>query len=378
MVEVTYAGWKMCNVCNSRMMGWFPKAVRCSRCDMKCHPGCRQRMEETACRPWFSEAMTDQSNQLVFPPLYALVNGKSGGKQGAAMIQKLRQLLGASQVHDLSNGGPAPALERFGRCTDARMVVCGGDGTVGWALGALDKVSLPRDPAVSVIPLGTGNDMARALHWGGGYSGEDLKPVLKKAIRAQTSSLNRWAIEGTACKNPIMCNYFSFGVDARVAHAFHTLREAKPGLFKSRVVNKAWYGLLSGKSLCGNPVVRDTVEIEVDGQRIQVPPSVRGVMILNIPSYMGGTNLWGRETGSYQPQAIDDWLLEVVGVSGVMQIGRIRVKLSRALRLAQGGRVVVRTKVPIHMQVDGEPWLQDPCEAVVTPHREALMVLPTE
>jgi diacylglycerol kinase (ATP) len=47
-------------------------------------------------------------------------------------------------------------------------------------------------PHIAILPLGTGNDLARVLEWGSGYAGEeDVNDVLESLLKAKVTPLDR-------------------------------------------------------------------------------------------------------------------------------------------------------------------------------------------
>ncbi|KAL3282890.1 hypothetical protein HHI36_006048 [Cryptolaemus montrouzieri] len=163
----------------------------------------------------------------------------------------------------------------------------------------------------------------------------------------------------------VMNNYFGIGIDAKISLDFHHKREEHPEKCRSRAKNYMWYGVLGSKQLLQKTYknLEQRIQIECDGQRIPLP-SLQGIVILNIPSFMGGINFWGgtKEDELFLAQSFDDKILEVVAVFGSVQMAASRLINLQRHRIAQCHSVQINILgdegVPV--QVDGEAWIQPP------------------
>ncbi|PNJ35067.1 DGKD isoform 1, partial [Pongo abelii] len=116
---------------------------------------------------------------------------------------RFKQLLNPAQVFDLMNGGPHLGLRLFQKFDTFRILVCGGDGSVGWVLSEIDSLNLHKQCQLGVLPLGTGNDLARVLGWGSACDDDTQLPqILEKLERASTKMLDRWSVMAYEAKLP--------------------------------------------------------------------------------------------------------------------------------------------------------------------------------
>uniref|UniRef100_A0A914XE15 diacylglycerol kinase (ATP) n=1 Tax=Plectus sambesii TaxID=2011161 RepID=A0A914XE15_9BILA len=122
-------------------------------------------------------------------PLLVLVNSKSGDNHGLRVLRKFKRLLNPAQVFDIMSGGPDFALNFFKKFDSFRVLVCGGDGTVGWVLSALDRLELHSKCQLGVLPLGTGNDLARVLGWGHAFEDDTQLPHLLETFEQSHSKM---------------------------------------------------------------------------------------------------------------------------------------------------------------------------------------------
>ncbi|CAL5441856.1 unnamed protein product [Camellia sinensis] len=323
-------------------------------------------------------------------PLLVFINKKSGAQRGGSLRQRLNMLLNPVQVFELSSAqGPEVGLYLFRRVPHFRILVCGGDGTVGWVLNAIDKQNFVSPPPVAILPAGTGNDLARVLSWGGGLGSVErqggLCTLLHHIEHAAVTILDRWKIatlnqQGKQLQTPkFMNNYLGVGCDAKVALEIHNLREENPEKFYNQFMNKVLYAREGAKTIMDRTFadLPWQIRVEVDGVEIEVPEDAEGVLVVNIGSYMGGVDLWQNEDETYDnfdPQSMHDKILEVVSISGTWHLGKLQVGLSRARRLAQGQSIKIQLFAALPVQIDGEPWLQQPCTLAISHHGQAFML----
>ncbi|CAH8270420.1 unnamed protein product [Arabidopsis lyrata] len=323
-------------------------------------------------------------------PLLVFINKKSGAQRGDSLRQRLHLLLNPVQVCELSSvQGPEVGLFLFRKVPHFRVLVCGGDGTAGWVLDAIEKQNFVSPPAVAILPAGTGNDLSRVLNWGGGLGSVErqggLSTVLQNIEHAAVTVLDRWKVsilnqQGKQLQPPkYMNNYIGVGCDAKVALEIHNLREENPERFYSQFMNKVLYAREGARSIMDR-TFEDfpwQVRVEVDGVDIEVPEDAEGILVANIGSYMGGVDLWQNEDETYEnfdPQSMHDKIVEVVSISGTWHLGKLQVGLSRARRLAQGSAVKIQLCAPLPVQIDGEPWNQQPCTLTISHHGQAFML----
>jgi len=268
-------------------------------------------------------------------PLLVFVNPKSGGNQGTKVLQMFMWYLNPRQVFDLSQEGPKDALELYRKVPNLRILACGGDGTVGWILSILDELQLSPQPPVGVLPLGTGNDLARTLNWGGGYTDEPVSKILCQVEDGTIVQLDRWnlhvernpdlppeELEDGVCKLPlnVFNNYFSLGFDAHVTLEFHESREANPEKFNSRFRNKMFYAGAAFSDFLQRSSRDLSKHVKVVCDGTDLTPKIQElkfqcIVFLNIPRYCAGTMPWGNpgDHHDFEPQRHDDGYIEVIG-----------------------------------------------------------------
>jgi len=237
-----------------------------------------------------------------------------------------------TRIDDPGIGQSEQALE-----ADVAMVLAaGGDGTVRLICCELARTGV----AVGVVPLGTGNLLARNL-------GLPLHPAeaVEVALSGQDRAVDIVQVRGDDMAETCFTVMGGLGLDAAIM-------AGAPEELKARMGWPAY--VVSALRQLKHPAT--WVEVEVDGSA-PVRRRVRTVVIGNVGSLQAGIPLL--------PDAlIDDGRLDVVVIAPRHTVGWLRLVL-RVLRRARrtderldrmtGHRVSIRAEKPLLRQLDGDP-----------------------
>lgn len=255
--------------------------------------------------------------------------GKAGERE--AEIQEVSRKLGLYlRVFPTENAEHAQELVREFCARAVPMVVAaGGDGTVNAVAQALCGTST----ALGLLPLGSGNDFARAL----GLPG-DLPGALKVLAQGRPRFVDVGAVHGR-----FYLNALGMGIDGQIAHDYqaHRFLRGEVGYLLATVF----------EALRFRPV-----EMEVRAEAWGFAGRLLTVAVMNGPWAGGGFCLAPRAR-------VDDGLLDIALLGHYPRLVRLVVlpktrdgsylKLKRtALQAAR--RVEIRAERPLRVHMDGE------------------------
>lgn len=310
--------------------------------------------------------------------------------------------------------------------TQLRFLVCGGDGTVTWVLHEIEECKednpqlferFHEEPAIGVVPAGTGNDLARSLGWGAKLrSVAQLVGYVQWTLAADIVPLDQWKVSvtfknllGVPIRKPppafhemtsttvltsdrtfegFFQNYFSVGMDANVALGVSQARASGAGrccffvgcgkccyaaqAYRTGVFNCCSAGLsLTEQKIqtrsCTAPAAAAPMEQLEVGR-------IRQLTLSNINSYAAGrVMLSSQELLKSSPS---DHLLELITFSNSCAFGWA-VAGGRAKVLQRAAAVKFSLERAETIQIDGEAWtLPAACDIEVRWHRQARMLRP--
>lgn len=276
-----------------------------------------------------------------------IANPRAGHGAGAGSIEKLRSLirrrgLDCTAVPTERPGHATELARRFAE-SSPRVAVMGGDGTISEVVQALVGSAVE----LAVIPMGTGNDVARSL----GLPRGDMEAALTIAVegRAQPVDVGR---ERDRC----FISVLGIGFPALVAAEANRMRFPRGSAAFFVAVYKGLHRLRAAP-----------LEIALDEETLRL--DCVAVMVQNTPYTGGGLHM--------APEArVDDGLFDVVIVE---KIGRLDLMVNfpkvykgrhfehPSFSVRRSRKVEIRSPQPLEKMFDGDLCGWTPAEAVVVP-----------
>lgn len=303
-----------------------------------------------------------------------IINPISGGGEGKQVLGFLPEIMTSmgfeeNEWHaELTKVETAQQVARQALQNSETVVAVGGDGTVSTILKAFLELKNCKT-RIGLIPLGTGNDLARVLNLYDAYLNKGLLYLVRQLVQARSRPMDIWQVNGEFA----MVNYLSCGLDARIAHDFHKDRESGLIAGSSRFSNKVHYARRFFKDK----------HHQLDKVRLRYKDSqgewyshdlskMRTVIIGNIPSFASGAQ-------PFLDSEIADGILEVVPVPslwrflGALSMGQSFVKVFLPNLKAQ--ELILELDSFEFVQLDGEDISNKVAEKIHIKHATNINVL---
>lgn len=250
------------------------------------------------------------------------------------------------RIIETTKPGEAPQIVQDNCAGYSAVIAVGGDGTVLEVTNGLVETDIP----LGVLPLGTGNDFARAVNIPAGFAHiQDSLQVIKDKP-AQPVDLARF-------NGHVFLNIASIGFDAEIIRDLHRIKRFVKG--KAAYLISVFVKFLTYQS--------KDVELRLDGQRIKTKAFLTAVC--NGICYGGGMMV--NPNGS-----VTDGLLDVVLIKPVprYKIPFLLLKFMKGEHLSlpyvstfQCREVQILASEPLIVNVDGECPLSTPVTLGLTP-----------
>jgi YegS/Rv2252/BmrU family lipid kinase len=267
-----------------------------------------------------------------------LIASVHAGTADADAVEVARAALAEAGACELVTTGTPEELDAaLDGCERRRIVVAGGDGSLHLVVQHLHRRGELADADLALVPLGTGNDLARAL----GIPLDDPVAAAQLALHGAARPLDLVLDD----EGGVTVNAVHLGVGAEAAQSASRLK---------KVLGPLAYPV--GAVAAGVRARGVKLRVEVDGQALtRGRERVLMVGIANGPGIGGGTPL--------HPDAVpDDGLLDVMLSTATGPLARVRfgaalkggkVLADDEVRSARGREVVVRGG-PVEVNSDGE------------------------
>lgn len=174
---------------------------------------------------------------------FFLINPISGGGQGKVIYNFLPEIMESMEFSaeewkaEFTRYADMEEQIRTALTSTETMIAVGGDGTVSAVLSTMLASGLATKVKIGLIPLGTGNDLARVLNLYKPFVDQGLLFLVRRLVRASSAPFDIWRVNGRYA----LANYFSGGIDARIAHDFNQDRASGAISSSSVVANKLHY-----------------------------------------------------------------------------------------------------------------------------------------